>query len=67
MCARTYLGVRWRYSVLMQAYLGHRVQSFFAQPQYEEGREEEAHIWGQETHNVPRINRAESGNTQALS
>lgn len=67
MCApRGYLGVRRRYSVLMRTDLGRGPQEFFAQPQYEEGREEEAHIWGQETHDVPRVHRAESGITSII-
>lgn len=56
MRSHSYLRVRRWYSVFMKVDLGHRMQPVFAQPQYKEGREEEAYIWGQETHDVPSVN-----------
>lgn len=43
----------------MEIHLGWRMQEFQAKPQDEDGGEQKAQVWGQITHNVPSVYRAE--------
>lgn len=61
--ASLYLSLNRQDSVFVQVDLGRRTHELVAQPQNKEGREKDAKIWGQETHNVPRVHQTESVNT----